>query len=225
MTGLLPIPGTPARGRPRGRTGLLGRLTAALLLALSSAAADAAGAAGPPLDDGWYVVRGACPFECCVYRTWRATAATTLHAAPRAPETVGRVAAGESLLAVTGIVYVRPVPVEVIRDHADSNGTRLERGERFQLLDYQGEGIHRIWLNGETRFLDALDLYALDPETQRTDVTRFGSCEANSPACWWRIAPEERKQHMEWWIRLRADDGTEGWSAQPENFADKDACG
>ncbi|HSR71128.1 MAG TPA: hypothetical protein VLL72_01990 [Kiloniellales bacterium] len=225
MKGLLPIPGTPARDRSRGRTSLLGRWAAALLLAISIAATGAAGAAGPSLDNGWYVARGACPFECCVYRTWRATAATSLHAAPRAPEIVGRLAAGESALAVTGIVYVRPVPVEVIRDHADSNGTRLERGERFLLLDYQGEGIHRIWLNGETRFLDALDLYVVDPETRRTDVTRFDSCEADSPACWWRIAPKNREQRTEWWVKLRADDETEGWSAQPENFTDKDACG
>jgi hypothetical protein len=28
-----------------------------------------------------------------------------------------------------------------------------------------------------------------------------------------------------WWVKVRTPAGPEGWSNQPENFSNKDACG
>lgn len=225
MKGLLPIPRAAAPGRRRRLAGRCGTLLSLAVLLLWPGPASAGDGTGPPLEDGWYVSPGACPFECCVYWTWRALRDTPLHPAPRSQQVVGRVAAGEDVAALTGIVYARPVPVEVIHRHSDSNGVALAPGQRFYLLDYIGEGVHRIWLNGEARHLDALGLYRVDPQSQRTDVSRFGSCDAPSSACWWRIAPGARQQRTEWWVEMRRSDGSEGWSDRPQAFANKDACG
>lgn len=223
MQGFLSIPSRAPSRVFRRAVGLLANAIATGVLFVSTAGADAP--AELPLEDGWYVARNACPFECCTYRTWRAVHDTRLYTTQRSAEPAGRVTAGQRVVAVTGVVYAQPVPVDVIHDHSDSNGGRLRQGERFYLLDYLGEGIHHIWLNGEVRDLDALGLYRIDPETQLSDVSRFESCDAPSVACWWRIAPDFRHQRTEWWVKLRTDDGTEGWTDQPEHFVGKDACG
>ena len=46
-------------------------------------------------------------------------------------------------------------------------------------------------------------------------------CE-NSRQCWGEL---EKPLTFTWWVKLRSPDGWEGWSNQPEHFANKDGCG
>lgn len=195
----------------------------ALLLAVFGAPTSAE-PAGPPLEDGWYVRLGACPFEGCVYRDWTVERDTVLYSQERGNTQIGMARKGDTVQAITGNLYVVPVPVDVTHDHVDRDGLRLESGQRFHLLDYVGEGYHHVWLDGKEHQFRALYMYV--KEDYRTDVSRFQTCEAPSALCWWKIAPEHRRQLTEWWVQIVLPDGTVGWTSEPEeNFGNMDEYG
>lgn len=180
-------------------------------------------AGGPPTEDGWYVSLDACPFECCTYRDWIAESDTAIYGQARGTEEVGAVRAGQTIEALTGNVYVVPVPAEVT--HKTIIGPlQFNVGETFYLLDYLGEGHQRVWLSGELAEFETSEMW--DPDAIATSrIASYRSCGTPSDRCWWRIAPEHRRQPAEWWVRLRLPDGREGWISSPENFSNKDACG
>lgn len=182
-----------------------------------------ASAGPPPTEDGWYVSLDACPFECCTYRDWVAESDTAVYRGARSSEEVGAIRAGQTVEALGGNVYVAPVPVEVT--YATTMGPlQLDVGETFYLLDYLGEGYRRVWHSGKPAEFETYEMR--DPDAAVTSrTTNYRSCEAPSDRCWWRIAPEHRRQAAEWWVRLRLPDGREGWSSAPGNFSNTDACG
>ncbi len=196
--------------------------TALAIYALTASGAPAM-AGGPPTEDGRYVSLDACPFECCTYRDWIAESDTAVFESARSTVEVATVRAGQTVEALTGNVYVVPVPVEVTRK-TTVDSLRFDVGETFYLLDYLGEGYQRVWLAGKPAEFDSSEMW--DPDAIVTSHSAsYGSCETSSDRCWWRIAPEHRRQPAEWWVRLRLPDGTEGWISSPENFSNKDACG
>jgi hypothetical protein len=49
----------------------------------------------------------------------------------------------------------------------------------------------------------------------------FVRCEETSD-CWGVL---DKPLHVEWWINIRSAEGWDGWTDQPQNFSNKDACG
>jgi hypothetical protein len=79
---------------------------------------------------------GACPFECCVYRTWTVERATDVRAARQKGAPVAfAVKAGEKVEALTGVVVVsRPGRARVSRDATIEGLGALKAGDEVAVL-------------------------------------------------------------------------------------------
>ncbi len=213
------------------RRSLFGGLAIVIAGSCAPVAAVEMAASAPPLEDGWYVDHGACPFEGCAYRTWTVERDTMLVDRPRGNSPVGTAPVGSIVEGLTGVVYTRPVPVDVAHpidfnmfDYAARSvrTVRLDVGDRLYLLTYEGEGFHRVWYDGRPISAETLDMWDVPP----SDVGwAFSSCANPSAGCWWRIAPDHRLQAVEWWAQIRLPDGTTGWTSEIGNFGDIDALG
>jgi hypothetical protein len=158
--------------------------------------------------DPTHISLGACPFECCVFRDWSVLADTALVERPLGERVTGTVRAGGTVTAVTGRVYVEPVPLGVAHDF----GT-FKKGDALFLLDYLGEGYYGVFHRGEIVGVEFTDL---------------SYCVRPSEACWAEtLSPEvdpARRRH-DWWVLIEARDGTTGWTRETRNFGNNNACG
>jgi hypothetical protein len=67
-----------------------------------------------------YIDKGACSFECCVYRTWNTKTDTILYAqSDTNAKVVGVLKAGAIVEALTGEVHSNPVRFVVRKPHAE----------------------------------------------------------------------------------------------------------
>ena len=72
-----------------------------------------------------YIDKGACPFECCVYRKWKAEKDTLLRARPeKGSKKGGLVQSGVWVQALTGEVHVLPAKLILTKDY-----NKFEKGE------------------------------------------------------------------------------------------------
>jgi hypothetical protein len=158
--------------------------------------------ASPPLTNGVFVQRGACPFEGCVYRQWLATADTALHREPNDnSDVVTTVRAGESVFARTGEVHILPLRGIVVRS---IGGFRA--GETVYRLSYHGEGTWDVWYNGRVVEAFNMDYWSRDP------VLDFG--------------PDANDEHQgTWWVLIQRSNGETGWSSEADSFEGKDQFG
>lgn len=152
-----------------------------------------------------YIDRGACPFECCTYRAWTVDADTELYDRPGGARLGVVLKRGERVSGLTGEVRVRPQLVNVLEDHQP-----FAKGDVFYLLTPIGEGFFRIWYRGK---VSKVEVHAFPPEGPRFCPTR---------ECW---AKPEGDYRYKWWVRVRSESGTDGWSDEPDHFGNKDACG
>ncbi|WP_412060852.1 hypothetical protein [Rubrivirga sp. IMCC45206] len=142
-------------------------------------------------------VDGACPFEGCVYGEWTTTAETTVYAVGGDTTRVAfTVPAGTVLAASGGFALVTRVgqavvvrPAELYQSGAETRP--LAVGDTLAVLDYEGEGSHRVWIDGEIGFSEA-----------GADVGPPGE----GPAIRQTVAPA-----VQWWARVAAPDGRAGW--------------
>lgn len=150
--------------------------------------------------------RGACPFECCVYRDWTATGAI-----PVVPDELSTaspiftIAAGERFRADTGNVHVTSVAPVVVRDSVgDPPYWSFGVGDTIVVLDYVGEGFYNVWHEGDVKQVPAF--WASTEQPGRAEL--IGSHET------------------EWWVHVTMPDGRTGWiradTAPPVTGAD--AC-
>ncbi len=171
------------------------------------------------------VAEGACPFECCTYREWRAPVPLPRLSAPIDGAPIDTIPVGEMFDAVTGIVFITGIQVIVVLDSLDGSGEPRPSvaasavpwtavflpGDTLVALDYLGEGFFRAWDGAETR-----------------EVQQF----------WWPVEAEEAAPGWashgraigtygsEWWIRSRRTDDVEGWFQAPDQYMPgSDACG
>lgn len=158
-----------------------------------------------------YVAEGACPFECCTFRAWSVETDTTLLDRAGGSATVGRVRRGESVTGLTGQVHIRPVPVSVRHSPRHSE---LPPGEMVFLLDRLGEGIGRVWHDGRILELEVAG-------------TVRDHCPFPSESCWgeYIVPATDDERFGTWWVEIRTEDGTTGWTEEHGNFGNKDACG
>jgi hypothetical protein len=175
-------------------------------IAVVSLSGVAARVASPPPT---YIDKGACPFECCVYRAWTTKADTVAYAKPaKNAKVVGLLRAGATVEAITGEVHSRPVRFVVKKPHAE-----YKPGDVLWVYTYVGEGRFKVWRNGTMQEEDlGFSPYGGSPGAR---------CE-NKAQCWGELANVLR---FSWWVKVRSKEGWEGWSNQPEQFGNKDACG
>jgi hypothetical protein len=166
--------------------------------------------AGPrlPFEDA-----GACPFEGCVYREWRARSDVEVRVRRRADAPVAfRVRAGERVTAVTGVVVTTRagrVQFDAPQRLVATGGTiEIEPGQTLYLLTYQGEGFTKAWFNGR--------LY------QDVDASSFlnDACTTRPARCAGRVIEPAQ---TEWWVQIRNQAGEVGWTREPSKFDGKDA--
>lgn len=98
-----------------------------------------------------YESEGACPFECCVYRTWTVQRATDVRAAREKGSPVAfTVQTGEKVEALTGVVVVsRPGRARAPRDVAIEGLGTLRAGDEVAVLHPLGEGYWLVRHNGQ----------------------------------------------------------------------------
>src|SRR5262245_59465497 len=188
-------------------------LTITLAIAGITHAAEPAPSSPPPVP---YEDHGACPFECCTYRTWRAKADTQILRNRRdgaAP--AFRVRVGDQVEGITGVVVTTRfgratirMPMPIV---AESGTVQLRPGDAVYIVRYAGEGFWKAWVRG--RFLE-IEL-ADQGETCRGDDGGPGPCAAEIV----------EKPDTVWWAKIRNRAGKEGWTRQLDHFAKIDACG
>jgi hypothetical protein len=149
----------------------------------------------------FYIDKGACPFECCTYREWGTQKTTKLYAEPKTNSSVvGTAGKGTTVKAQTGEVHTRPGKLIVKRDVPT-----FRKGDVLWVYTYLGEGYFKIWYRG--KFIeDQIDFDIHNP----------------SPGDWgyFEIMPDSV-----WWVKMRTSSGLEGWTNEPGNFSNQDACG
>jgi|SRR5580765_414605 hypothetical protein len=157
-----------------------------------------------------YVLKGACPFECCTYRDWSVDKQTVLYLKPSVgSKKVGALETGESATGLTGEVHATPVRFTVKRLHDAYNP-----GDILWVYSYSGEGIFTVWRNGR--------LVGEDLGFSPYGGTGGNRCEQPSQSCWGTLESELKSN---WWVKVKTKGGIVGWSNQPEHFGNKDACG
>jgi hypothetical protein len=150
--------------------------------------------------------QGACPFECCTYRTWTVERDTDVRVArSKAAPVSFSLRRGAAVEALTGVVVVaRPGRARSPRDAA-FDGLALRAGEEVSVLHPVGEGFWLVWKDGRT---------ASAPLNERAPAASA-------------VAPELHlllKPDFAWWIQVRSADGRLGWTDEPGNFGNKDRC-
>ena len=169
-----------------------------LLLALTYLAATVACAGTHPL---FYVDKGACPFECCTYRKWGTERTTILYAAPKTGSAiVGNAGKGATVNAQTGEVHTKPGKLIVKRNIND-----FRKGDVLWVYTYLGEGFYKIWYRG--KFIEE----QIDFDIHNPAPDDWG---------YFEIMPDSV-----WWVKIQTPDGLEGWTNEPGNFSNQDACG
>lgn len=157
-----------------------------------------------------YVDKGACPFECCTYRTWTTEKTTVAYARPdRRSRRVGRFRAGSRVVGLTGEVRTVPGRFVVFRPHGS-----YKPGDVLWVYTPLGEGHYKVWFKG--RMYDESLEYMNGPFERS-----IPGCE-ETPACWGKL---EKDLRVEWWVKIRSADGWVGWIDQPGNFGNIDGCG
>ncbi len=142
-------------------------------------------------------VTGACPFEGCVYGTWTTSAETTVYAtAGDSTSTAFTVPAGTTLEASEGFVLLTRLGETVVERPAElflapEETVPLAAGDTLLVLDYEGEGSHRVWYDGRIGFSEAGALPG-----PPGDGPMFRSV----------VAPVQQ-----WWARVTTPDGRTGW--------------
>jgi len=149
----------------------------------------------------------ACPFECCVYRTWTAKAVVKVLKERRGDSPVAfELQPGESVQALTGVVVTtRAGELRVAREgrvgHAN---TPVRPGDIVRILRPEGEGVWKIWFQGQTDTEELLDLNKLSSDSIFQVVS----------------SPE-----FTWWVKVRTRSGRAGWTTATDRFGGTDACG
>jgi hypothetical protein len=173
------------------------------ILVITALAADAGQTDKPPIP---YYDYGACPFECCTYKEWTATAKTILRKDHNdSSPVIGIIKAGEMVQGLTGVVITtKPGKVKIIKEITldEEKKISLKPGDIIYYLHYVGEGFDMFWFRGKT-FVDQTSI-----KTERK--TEY----------WETISLPE----WVWWAKIKMSNGKVGWTRELKNFDHIDAC-
>ena len=178
-------------------------------------ARDTRGPRNPTSPAEPYIVRSACPFECCRYGQWQVRTATPVYATEgKVGQPLFTLRAGDSVRATTGNVHVSRVGrVKIVgkveREWAEFGEHKLPVpaiGDTVHILSYSGEGYWQYWYRG---------LVGTGPELWSQSMTV-----GNIPG---QLLAEPVS---EWWVRVIDRRGRAGWLVVPsQGFGGYDACG
>jgi hypothetical protein len=156
-----------------------------------------------------YVDRGACPFECCVYRDWQARRPVTIRSSPRLnAKRIATLKTGANVQALTGFVRTQAGRFRVKR-----NFGRFVAGETVWVYTYHGEGYFTVWYRGRL-IKESLNFSPYGGSMgKRCEETKY---------CFGELDSELRS---DWWVKIRLADGRLGWTNQAGDFSNTDACG
>ncbi|MEK6334308.1 MAG: hypothetical protein AABM67_05110 [Acidobacteriota bacterium] len=196
---------------PKLRTFLTKLACPSLLLATSLVSGQTPRPTKAALPPSNYQDVGACPFECCTYRRWDVTAATTFYK-DRSDKSavVFRARKGERVTGLTGVVItLKPGKVNVRKATTIGQGrkARVKPGDVLYLLHYMGEGFFKIWFNGK--------IY----ENEMPPVTTSAS---KAEQEYFQVLNEP---DTVWWMKVKNSRNQIGWSKQNDHFGNMDACG
>ena len=154
-----------------------------------------------------YYDYGACPFECCTYRSWTAKADTVIRKdhSDSSP-VVGSIKVGETVEGLTGVVITtKPGKVKILKaiTLGSEKKISLKAGDIIYNLHYVGEGYDLFWYHGQTY----------------EDQTSF---KKDGKTYSWQVLSMPK---WVWWAKIKLSDGTIGWTHELKNFSNIDACG
>ncbi|HEX5413148.1 MAG TPA: hypothetical protein VFZ27_14950 [Terriglobia bacterium] len=173
-----------------------------LLVALALGPVQNAGAPKLPFTDA-----GACPFECCQYGEWSASASQRAYkSTSRDSGLAFTIRPGEKVSALTGLVITRRAGLAIMRKQTSFEDITVPVGAKLFLLHRVGEGVDLFWYKGATH---SAELYI--------DQVR----KANDQYPWDVISVPK----TEWWVKVRNQRGATGWLLEPRGFQGMDACG
>lgn len=168
-----------------------------IIATLGATSAFLSGQDNPP---DFFISKGACPFECCVYREWTALGYVALFDHPNG-HLIGHIRKAAHVTAITGeVIAPHPLRFQVHdpRDRLDRSG--VPTGAVVYLLHLVGEGFWLVWYHRKT--------VAINPNYANENFT--------GPL---------PKYH--WWAKVKMHSGRMGWVLMNANhlkFENVDAC-
>ena len=150
------------------------------------------------------VDQNSCPFEGCQFGTWTVTQPARIYSTWEPQRKLLRtLPAGEKVSALTGVyITIEPSQVRVTAPMPEYN---LKPGDTVFLYMSIGEGFYSAWFNG----------YWVD-EFDGSSIRGLGC----NRGCTAELLKPGR---TEWWVRIKAADGTIGWTRDSDHFDGKDA--
>jgi len=150
---------------------------------------------------------GVCPFECCEYRDWTASADIPVHESrsDKSP-VVFKLHAQEKLHALTGVVVTEKAGIVRINKAVQDGYVKgsatpqltFKAGDIVYMLTPLGEGSYLFWYRGKV-YTSSIELAAM-PGVDGKDAI------------------------MTWWKQVENKAGKRGWTTS-NNFGNADACG
>jgi len=158
---------------------------------------------------------GACPFECCTYREWKAPDRVKAYADYRDEAAViFEIDKGEWFTALTGVVITYKVGITKVLKPVEmgyANGVKYPAikavpGDTLYKLHYLGEGFVLFWYKGK--------IYSdqFPPETS-----------PNPPSAENKIQTITRPE-VGWWVKIKNKKGQIGWINVLVYFENSDSC-
>lgn len=188
--------------------------TAALIVILSTTAGivSLVSALSQPAPRLPYEDHGACPFECCTYREWSVRQETELLTERRDDASVVvSLHAGDRVIGITGVVVTTQLGLAEVVGRTTESGKERTPGDKWQVLNYVGEGYWRVWDNGSV-----FDEFISDERACQSEAAR------GRTMC--SVLLRSRPVTT-WWVRVRGPQGQEGWTRHVDRFGNIDACG
>ena len=155
--------------------------------------------------------RGACPFECCVYRDWTPTGDVALRPRPSQADPTGvMIPPGETFTADSGFVQVTGISLIEVTDSVMAGppgSPPFGPGDTLVVLDYVGEGFWNVW-DGE----------------RVIEISGFWGAEV-FPSQGNLLAGD--RYAREWWVHATTRTGEKGWfnADSVARISGVDACG
>jgi hypothetical protein len=153
-----------------------------------------------------HIESGACPFEGCIYREWRAKALVIAYESRERRIRVFTVQRGEVVTAITGdVITTMPGRARIKGDEAIA-----------YLLTSHGEGEYTAWIRGA---LSSINISRF----KQPDVRGAGySACVQFDICEGEVLTYPK---YTWWVQIRNARGQIGWTNRPVDFDCKDALG
>lgn len=100
-----------------------------------------------------YVSKGACPFECCVYREWIANRDLAVMDKPDG-KPIAQLRKHDHVSAITGEVQTHPLRFQIRQKGPDKEAVSIPLGSTVYLLHPVGEGFWLVWFRGKVIQMD-----------------------------------------------------------------------